>query len=271
MGEDCVSPASHSAFSTPREMMNLWPRLRRLSGGKPTGFKLCVGHPYEFLGVVKAMLQTGYVLTSSWSTARRVARGLRRWNSSPNRHAAPRWHHLCPFRADGLWLRDKIKLAASGKIISAFDMARVFALGADWCNAARGFMFALGCIQAQNCHTGDCPTGVATQDPSRQRALVVSDKSARVASFHKETLKALGELIAAAGLDHPRELRPHHFVRRLGQGTVTFAELYRTLDPGELLAGSDDPRFRESWAVASADGFAPMREPEPAIVPLAAE
>ena len=171
----------------------------------------------------------------------------------------------------GANLRDRVKLGASGKITSAFDIARVMALGADWCNAARGFMFAVGCIQSQQCHTDRCPTGVATQDRVRQRALVVSDKSARVASFHKETLKALGELIAAAGLDHPRELRPHHFVRRLGQGTVTFAELYRTLDPGELLAGSDDPRFRESWAVASADDFAPMREPEPAIVPLAAE
>jgi hypothetical protein len=105
----------------------------------------------------------------------------------------------------------------------------------------------------------------------RQRALVVPDKSARVASFPKETVKALGELIAAAGLDHPRELRPHHFVRRATHGTVTFAELYRTLDPGELMAGSDDPRFREAWAMASAESFAPAQQPASSPVPLAAE
>jgi hypothetical protein len=132
-------------------------------------------------------------------------------------------------------------------------------------------MFAAGCIQSQQCHTGRCPTGVATQDRVRQRALVVSDKAARVASFHKETVKALGELIAAAGLEHPRELRAHHFVRRATHGTVTFAELYRCLDPGELLAGTQDPRFRESWVMASPESFAPAREPASTHVPLAAE
>jgi hypothetical protein len=171
----------------------------------------------------------------------------------------------------GTNLRDRIKLGASGKITSAFDMARVMALGADWCNAARGFMFAAGCIQSQQCHTDRCPTGVATQDRLRQRALVVSDKSARVASFHKETVKALGELIAAAGLEHPRELRAHYFMRRGTEGTVTFAELYRCLQPGELLAGTDDPRFREGWAMASPESFAPARDPASGAVPLAAE
>jgi len=134
----------------------------------------------------------------------------------------------------------------------------VMALGADWCNAARGFMFAVGCIQAQQCHTGSCPTGVTSQDRSRQRAVVVSDKSRRVANFHRETVKALAELVGAAGLDHPSQLRPQHFMRRAAADrVVTFAELYRFLAPGELLSGTTDPRFRDAWAMARADSFAP--------------
>jgi len=161
----------------------------------------------------------------------------------------------------GVNLRDKIKLGASGKIISAFDMARVMALGADWCNAARGFMFAVGCIQSQKCHTDHCPTGVATQDRMRQRALVVSDKAERVANFHKETVKALAELIAAAGLEHPRELRPFHFMQRAAPDrVVTFAELFPFLNPGELLAGTDQPQYRDPWEVARADSFVPRSE-----------
>src|SRR5262250_3288577 len=129
----------------------------------------------------------------------------------------------------GLNLRDEIRLGASGKIISAFDIARTMALGADWCNAARGFMFALGCIQSQSCHTDRCPVGVATQDRTRQRALVVSDKAERVYNFHASTLHALAEFVAAAGLDHPNEFLPSHFSRRISaREVVTFAELYPT-------------------------------------------
>jgi hypothetical protein len=133
------------------------------------------------------------------------------------------------------------------------------ALGADWCNLARGFMFALGRLQSQQCHTDRCPTGVAPQDDLRQRAVVLSDKSIRVANFHRETVKALGELIAAAGLRHPKELRPHHFMRRTrADRTLSFSDLYRFLEPGELLAGTDHVDFREAWEMASADSFAPV-------------
>jgi glutamate synthase domain-containing protein 2 len=272
LGQDCISPARHSTFSTPVEMMRFIAELRRLSAGKPVGFKLCVGHPWEFLAIVKAMLKTG--ITPDFIVIDGTEGGT---GAAPLEFMD---HMGMPLR-DGLTfvhsalvgvnLRDKIRLGASGKITSAFDMARVMALGADWCNAARGFLFAVGCIQSQQCHTDRCPTGVATQDRVRQRALVVSDKSTRVASFHRETVKALGELVAAAGLDHPRELKPHHFVRRATHGTVTFAELYRALDPGELLAGTDDPRFRESWVMASAESFAPTRDPASIPVPVAAE
>jgi glutamate synthase domain-containing protein 2 len=258
-GSDCISPASHAAFSTPIELMQFIAELRELSGGKPTGFKLCVGHPWEFMAIVKAMIETGILPDFIVVDGKEGGTG-----------AAPLEfmdHMGAPLR-DGLVfvhsallganLRDRIRIGASGKITTAFDMARVMALGADWCNAARGFMFAVGCIQAQQCHTDRCPTGVATQDPLRQRAIVVSDKSERVASFHRQTVCALGELVAAAGLDHPRELTPYHFMHRAAPDrAVTFAEIYSFLKPGELLAGGGTARYRDAWNVARADSFAP--------------
>src|SRR5262249_17914309 len=169
-------------------------------------------------------------------------------------------------------LRHRIRVGAAGKITSGFDMARVMALGADWCNAARGFMFAVGCIQAQQCHTGKCPTGVTSQDRSRQRAVVVSDTAQRVATFHHEAVRALAELVAAAGLDHPGELRPHHFMRRVAADRiVTFADIYRFADPGELLSGGGDARSAQAWAMARAESFAPALEPTSAAIPQAAE
>jgi len=270
-GRDCISPACHPAFSTPVEMMRFIGEMRRLSGGKPTGFKLCIGHPWEFLAVVKAMLATGIRPDFIVVDGKEGGTG-----------AAPLEfmdHMGMPLR-DGLafvnaalvgaGLRDEIKIGASGKIASAFDMARVMAIGADWCNAARGFMFAVGCIQAQQCHTDRCPTGVATQDPMRQRAISVPSKAQRVAQFHKETVKALAELVAAAGLSHPRELKPEHFMHRAAPDrVVTFAELYCSLATGELLAGTRNPHFEHAWAIANAESFAPsgpVHEEMPALV-----
>ena len=136
----------------------------------------------------------------------------------------------------GVNLRDRIKIGASGKIITAFDIARTIALGADWCNSARGFMFALGCVQSQSCHTDHCPTGIATQDPQRQRALVPGDKAERVANFHDNTLKALAQLVSAAGLTHPSQLKPHHLVRRVSSSQVRLVStLMPFLKPGQLL------------------------------------
>lgn len=159
-------------------------------------------------------------------------------------------------------LRDRIKLGASGKIITAFDMARVMAMGADWCNSARGFMFAIGCIQAQACHTGKCPTGVTTQDPLRQRALVVPDKAQRVANFHRNTLHALAELLAAAGLTHPGQLRPHHIARRISSSEIRLlSALFPELTPGELLRGEFRHQvFQTGWAMAQANSFQPTHD-----------
>jgi glutamate synthase domain-containing protein 2 len=163
----------------------------------------------------------------------------------------------------GANLRDKVKVGASGKIITAFDIARTIALGADWCNSARGFMFALGCIQSQSCHTDRCPSGVATQDKLRQRALVVPDKATRVAQFHTNTLKALAELIAAAGLTHPSQLKPHHIVRRISPNQVKLASaLLPYLAPGELLDAGRVPHlppvYTLYWPVARAESFHPL-------------
>jgi glutamate synthase domain-containing protein 2 len=165
----------------------------------------------------------------------------------------------------GAGLRDQIRLGASARIITGFDMARALAIGADWCNAARGFMFALGCIQAQSCHTDRCPSGVATQNPLRQKALVVPDKAERVRRFHDQTLIALAELVAAAGLEHPRELTPLHILKRMSPSEVkAFADIYPFLEPGELIAGASRPDYAAYWAMADAASFAPKAKPRAA-------
>ena len=264
VGVDCISPARHSAFSTPIEMMQFVAELRRLSGGKPVGFKLCIGHTWEFLAICKAMLETG--ITPDFIVVDGAEGGT---GAAPLEFVD---HIGMPLR-DGLTfvhnalvgvnLRDRIRIGAAGKITSAFDIARVMALGADWCNAARGFMFALGCIQSQSCHTDRCPTGVATQDPVRQRALVVIDKAERVQRFHESTLKALAEVVAAAGLDHPNEFALHHFAKRVeGNRVASFEQYYPPLAAGALLVGATDVRFQEPWQIARADSFAPVpRQP----------
>jgi glutamate synthase domain-containing protein 2 len=259
IGLDCISPASHSVFSTPIGLLEFVAKMRDLSGGKPAGFKLCIGHPWEFMAICKAMLETGIIPDFIVVDGKEGGTGAAPLEfmdhvGMPLRDGLSFVHNALV----GIGVRDRVRIGASGKITSAFDMARVLALGADWCNAARGFMFAVGCIQAQSCHTGECPTGVATQDPLRQRAIVVPDKSERVASFHRNTLHALAELVAAAGLSHPGELRPHHFLRRASSDKViSLAEQYEQLAPDQLLADpSSSPRFAEAWALSSADRFA---------------
>ena len=259
MGEDCVSPASHSAFTTPVEMLRFIAEMKRLSGGKPAGFKLCIGHPWEFLAICKAMLETGItpdfiVIDGAEGGTGAAPLEFMDHLGMPLREGLSFAHNALI----GVGLRDRIRLGASGKVASAFDIARALALGADWCNSARGFMFALGCIQSLSCHTDHCPTGVATQDPLRARALDVTDKSVRVAQFHAATLVALAELTAAAGLDHPSQFRLEHFRRRVSaQQVLCFSELYPRLAPGALLRGTEDPRFTPYWDMADPHSFQP--------------
>jgi glutamate synthase domain-containing protein 2 len=259
MGEDCISPPYHKAFSTPVGMLKFIAEMRRLSGGKPAGFKLCIGHKWEFLAICKAMLQTGIYPDFIVVDGKEGGTGAAPLEfmdhlGMPMREGVNFVHNALI----GINARDRIRIGASGKIATAFDIARAMALGADWCNSARGFMFALGCIQSLNCHTDRCPTGVTTQDPSRNRALVVPHKLERVYNYHQATLQALTELIAAAGLEHPQQLRPVHFSQRVSNTEVaSFDKLYPTLRPGELLAGTADPRFRDAWAQAQTESFAP--------------
>jgi glutamate synthase domain-containing protein 2 len=264
--EDCVSPASHSAFQTPVQMLEFIARLRELSGGKPVGFKLCIGHPWEWFAICKAMQKTG--ITPDFIVVDGTEGGT---GAAPlefvNHVGAPLQEGLLLVHNTlvGLNLRDRIRIGAAGKVISAFDIARMMALGADWCNAARAFMFALGCIQAQTCHTGECPTGVTTQDPLRQRALVITDKAERVYLFHQNTLHALKELVQAARLMHPSEIRPTHIVRRGGNHEVRLlANQLQFVKPGELLAAAAGtvpwPHrvFELYWRQADAESFAPL-------------
>ena len=258
MGKDCLSPARHSAFSTPLGLMEFIAQLRRLAKGKPIGFKLCVGQPWEFMGMVKAMLETGIfpdfivVDGAEGGTGASPLEFLDHLGM-PMRESLLFVHNTLV----GAGVRQKVKIGAAGKIISGFDIAAVMALGADWTNAGRGFMFALGCIQSLSCHTNRCPVGVATQDPMRQRALVVPDKAERVRNFHRNTLNALADMIAAAGLEHPRAIRPRHLVRRVSPTEIRmFSQLHIFLEAGELLTDSHDRDFYSAaWRAAQADSF----------------
>jgi len=262
VGVDCVSPASHSAFGTPTELMHFVARLRELSGGKPTGFKLCIGHPWEWFAMVKAMLQTG--ITPDFIVVDGTEGGT---GAAPlefiDHVGSPLQEGLILVHNSlrGAGLRSQIMIGCAGKVVSAFDIARLMALGANWCNSARGFMFAIGCIQAQTCHTGHCPTGVTTQDPLRQQALVVGDKAERVYHFHQNTLHALKELVQAAGVQHPNEINAHHIVRRTGDHTVDSLAhaLLREIPEGSLLKDTLDKLpmvYQHHWPKASADSFA---------------
>jgi len=259
IGQDCISPSKHPAFSTPIELLTFIDTLRRLSGGKPTGFKLCVGHEWEFLAVCKAMLKTDIYPDFIVVDGKEGGTGAAPLEfldhlGKPLREGLSFVHNALI----GIGAREHVRIGASGKITNAFDMARAFALGADWCNSARGFMFALGCIQSQSCHTDKCPTGVATQDRFRQRALVVDDKAQRVANFHRATVEALAELTSAAGLDHPNEIKSDHIYRRISPSeVVTFADLYPELITGELLTGASDKRFVRAWNMADERTFYP--------------
>jgi len=266
VGVDCVSPAAHSAFSTPLELLQFVARLRELSGGKPTGFKFCVGHPWEWCAIATAMLESGItpdfiVVDGGEGGTGAAPLEFTDHVGTPLQEGLMLVHNTLV----GLNLRHRVKLGAAGRIISGFDMARAMALGADWCNSARGFMFALGCLQAQTCHSGECPTGVATQDPHRQRALVVTDKIERVYHFHQNTLHALKELVQAAGLQHPNEITAKHIVRRVGGDQVKLlANELPFLAPGVLLAAArgevawPHPVYATYWAMAQAGSFQPL-------------
>lgn len=257
-GKDCVSPSAHSAFNGPIGLMNFIHDLRQLSGGKPVGFKLCIGRPSEAASLVKAMLHTNIfpdfiVIDGSEGGTGAAPEEFSDHMGMPLRDGLVLMHNLLR----GAGIRDRIKIGCSGKIITGFDIIRALALGADYCNSARGYMFALGCIQSQSCGSNKCPSGVATQDPSRQRALDVEDRSHRVTNYHHNTLHAVAEILGAAGIDSSDKLSAERIQKRVSDSKIiSYASLYTFLHHGELLDGhSTHTEYRELWASARHDSF----------------
>lgn len=257
IGETCLSPPYHSAFSSPIEMMDFVGKLRELSGGKPVGLKFCVGNRWEVLALMKAMLETGIkadflvVDGAEGGTGAAPAEFLDHVGSPLRQGLVLTRNALV-----GADLKDEIKLAASGKQISAFALASSMALGADWVNTARGFMFALGCIQSLSCHKNTCPTGIATSNASLQRGLVVPDKADRVYHFHKNTVAALMEVVGAAGCEHPSDLTPRHIMHRVTEDRAYTADrAYQLLRTGDLLNAPETTHLNREWEMAQAHTF----------------
>ncbi|RZA01708.1 MAG: FMN-binding glutamate synthase family protein [Sphingobacteriaceae bacterium] len=259
MGQDVVSPPYHTAFGNPIEMMNFIKKLRDLSGGKPVGFKLCLGHKSEFLAICKAMVKTGIYpdfITVDGGEGGTGASPLEFANSvgMPLREALA-------FVYDsliGFDLKQHIKIIASGKVATGFDLLKNFALGADMCNSARGMMFALGCIQALECNTNTCPTGIATQDKSLVVGLVVDDKKTRVANFHNQTVASAIHMMAAAGIKHPDYINRMFIYRRVSHSQImTYAELFPYIPKGSLLQTPYPAGFELDMAICSAESFVP--------------
>ena len=259
--KDVISPHKHSEFSTPGELLDFAEKLRHLSGGKPVGIKLCIGHPWEFIAIVKAMVEKGINLdfiTVDGSEGGTGAAPVEFTDhlGSPLRDAIV----FVDNALIGAGLRDQVKIAASGKIVSAYDIVRVCAIGADWCNMARPFMFSIGCIQARDCSSGHCPTGIATMDPKRFRVIDVKDRAERVYNFQKNTRFALKELLEAAGLEHPNQLNRRHIVRRLSASQIKLADqIYPKVDFGALLKGNkvEDARLSSYWERVDQSSFQP--------------
>ncbi len=257
MGADVISPPAHTAFTTPTGLLEFVKQLRELSGGKPVGFKLCVGKRREFLAICKAMIETG--LHPDFIA---VDGGEGGTGAAPvefsNSLGCPLVEGLTFVQNAlvGAGLRDKIKIIASGKVASGFGLVKRFALGADLCYAARSMMISMGCIQARQCNANTCPVGIATQNPNLTKGLVVDNKSARVTLYHEETVRAAMELIAAAGLVSPSALEPWHIIRRISSfETRHYGEIIHFLDQGALL-GEELPReFERAWGAATAGSF----------------
>ncbi len=266
MGKDVNSPPAHSAFTTPIGLLEFVTQLRELSGGKPVGFKLCIGKRREFLAVCKAMLETGLVpdfITIDGGEGGTGAAPFEFSNSlgTPLLEGLTFAHNALV----GIGLRSQIRIIASGKVSSGFTLARTIALGADTCNAARPMMLAMGCIQARKCNTNECPVGIATQNPALTIGIVPAEKSKRVARYHRETIRAAVDLMSAAGLSAPAELRPWHVMRRVSQLEVRhYGEIFEYLAPGALLRDDLPESLARAWEAADASTFA-HQEPVPGV------
>ncbi len=258
MGNDILSPPKHSAFATPLELMSFVKLLRENSGGKPIGMKICIGNKSEFISICKAMVETETYL--DFITVDGGEGGTGAAPPEYSDHVGMPLRDALAFVYDclnGFGIKDQIKIIASGKVISGFDIIRCLSIGADLCNSARGMMFALGCIQALECHSNTCPTGVATQDKDLMKGLVPQEKSVRVARFQHETVKSAIDLMASAGIDHPDKVGRDLVSTRVERNiTETFAQTFPELETGCLLYESTVPKeFLYFWKKASVENF----------------
>lgn len=257
IGRDVVSPAAHSTFSTPIGLLEWAVQLRQMSGGKPVGIKLCVGKPHEVFALCKAMIETGIRLDYIVVDGAEGGTGAAPVEFS-NRVGMPLREGLILVRNAlvGTGLKDEIKIAAAGKVHSGAGLAMNFGLGADWCNAGRAFMFALGCVQSMQCHTDRCPTGITTQDATRQRGLVVPTKAERVARFQRHTLHALREMVVAMGLDNPWQIEPCHISERQNSArSDTIDNIYGFIEDGQLVSDPESTQYARDWTAAQAHSF----------------
>ncbi|MFJ4616767.1 glutamate synthase-related protein [Streptomyces sp. NPDC088812] len=256
VGGTVVSPPCHRVFSTPRELVLFLARLRELAGGKPVGFKLCVGSRRDVLAVCRAMLAEGvapdFVVVDGAEGGTGAAPA-----ESAGRLGMPLTEGLITVHNAlvGSGLRDRVRIGASGRVATGPDVVRRLVQGADYTNAARAMMLALGCAEARRCHTGACPAGITTQDPLRARALHVGEGSLRVQRYQRATVRSAVRVMASMGVPDPAGLTPAHLVRRTGPGTLrSYAELYAWLEPGELLAGPPKA-WAPDWETADPDAF----------------
>ncbi|APZ43579.1 FMN-binding glutamate synthase family protein [Acidihalobacter ferrooxydans] len=259
MHQDCLSPRGHAAFSTPVEMLEFAARMRERSGGKPVGIKFCVGQPHEVMAVMKAMRETGILLDYIVVDGAEGGTGAAPLELS-NSVGMPLQDGLIVVRNAlvGSGLHQQVRLAASGKLYSGAGLAECLAIGADWGNAARSFLFSIGCIQAQRCHTGTCPTGITTQDPARMRGLDPEVQGQRAANFQSATVEALMEIVAAAGLEHPRDLRPHHVHHRISASkSLPLDHIWEFLPANALLDAPEETAYARWWEAADPHSFRP--------------
>lgn len=261
-GKDVISPPAHTEFSTPLEMVAFIKKLRDLSGGKPVGFKLCIGNKSEFFAICKAMHETGIYadfITVDGAEGGTGAAPLEFSNSvgMPLRDGLAFVYDALK----GFGLKKHIRIISSGKVVTGFDLVKNFALGADMCNSARGMMFALGCIQALECNANTCPTGVATQDPALTKGLVVSDKKVRVYNYHKQSVFSAIQLMGAAGICHPTDIQRSFVYRRIGPNSIqTLAETYPEIPEGSLIETPYPSKYERDMALSSSSTFMPVFE-----------
>lgn len=256
-GKDCFSPATHTAFNSPKTLMDFIQKVRQLCGGKPVGFKIAIGKRSEFMGICKAMVEEKVYPDFITIDGAEGGTGAAPIEFS-NRLGLPInealiFVHNCLV---GINLRDKIKIIAAGKVASAFDVLAKLAIGADACNQARAFLFSIGCIQSRRCNTNECPTGIATQDKTRTGAVEPIHKSEHVYNYHQTTMESFLELMGAIGIDSPEKLTPDLIQKRVsGTDVKNYAELYSFIDPGSLLTDKVPLAYQKDWEMAKSEQF----------------